>query len=207
VSNRAYAGQLLGDFTSSDIASQSDLANSGLLSNTAFETKDRNQRRPHSLYLKMFDAVAELAGGPAPDLVAGVEASSSANLLTKDLLGYERDMKQFNQEHAATLDRLRREYQLSSTSGVESFLRIHRSLAEILIDAIPHLRETFGDDTVFRIDVGSDENPIPEMLYTVALWQGSPALAKAALERFDESWWIGNSSRANGRLVFDYELV
>jgi hypothetical protein len=52
----------------------------------------------------------------------------------------------------------------------------------------------------------SEDGP-PTAIYALALWRGERKLARLALQRFDETWWLNNLKKAGGRIVFDYELV
>jgi hypothetical protein len=76
----------------------------------------------------------------------------------------------------------------------------------LLIEAIPHLRQHFGNGTVFSLRATVDEYG-GQALYAVAMWPGNVQDARNSLEHFDEQWWIANSRQAAGDLTFTYELV
>ena len=120
---------------------------------------------------------------------------------------YERQMTQFAVEEEEDLKRLRKEYVLVSGPSVEVFLRSHRSLIEILLDAAAQIRARFGADIVLQLRLSGEEGEVPNLVYGVIQWSGSLDTARAALDAFDESWWIENVRRASGRIVFDYELA
>jgi len=123
-------------------------------------------------------------------------------LLTK----YEHQMVQFTQTQEQELTKLRIEYVFDETHRVEVFLKEHRALLEILLDAVIPLRGCFGKDVVLQLQVGWDEGA-PKTIYGVVIWKNDLASARTALKKFDETWWLDNSKRASGRIVFDYELV
>ena len=123
------------------------------------------------------------------------------------LNGYERQMTQFAVEEEEDLKGLRKEYVLIGGPSVEVFLRSHRSLIEVLLDAATQIRASFGADIVLQLRLSGEEGEVPNLVYGVIQWSGSLETARAALDAFDESWWIENVRRASGRIVFDYELV
>lgn len=45
------------------------------------------------------------------------------------------------------------------------------------------------------------------MLYVKAMWPGEPRDALAALDQFEDVWWIANSYPAGTTLTFTYSLV
>jgi len=133
-----------------------------------------------------------------------------AHLSTPDswiLTDYGREMEEFAFEQADELTRLRKEYVLDTDPRVEAFLCDHRSLLEVLLDAVVHLKTTFGKECVFKLRLGSNEDDGPRVLCGIVQWKMGLCAARVALETFDESWWIENSRRASGRLSFDYELA
>jgi hypothetical protein len=89
-------------------------------------------------------------------------------------------------------------------SSVAKFLSSHRSLPHVLNEAVPHLKKFFGEDVVVNLEV-SDEEDGPQTLYAVVIWRGTVEAAEAALERFDDSWWLDNSMKTD--LTFTYELA
>lgn len=126
--------------------------------------------------------------------------------LPDELTEYDREMTRFASAQEEDLKRLLKEFVMENTSSTESFLKNHRSLVEVLLDSVSHLRRSFGGDTTLRLDVGFEE-AIPTTIRAAALWKGSLASAREALAQFDESWWLENVKRGRGRIVFDYELA
>lgn len=121
----------------------------------------------------------------------------------KDL---EQQMAQFEADHEAIVAELQKRYVLLNDPSVKGFFLTHRTAAELLIQAVPRLQEYFGAGTVFSLRTTVDEYGA-QTLYAVVMWPGDVRDVRAALENFDEHWWIANSRRAAGDLTFTYELV
>ncbi len=79
-----------------------------------------------------------------------------------------------------------------------------RDLPKLLLEAVRPLRESFGDK-LLQLNASTNDDDIS--LKATILWPGDIASATAALEDFDERWWLDNCSRAHGHLIFDYELA
>jgi hypothetical protein len=123
------------------------------------------------------------------------------------LASYELQMMQYVKDQEAKFQELRREYiLLHDLNNLESYLRDHSALVDVLLDAVPHLKACFGDNLILQIRLADDEETSKTVCATI-LWRKDPASARAALNSFDESWWIDNVKRASGKVVFDYELA
>ncbi len=109
-------------------------------------------------------------------------------------------------EHAKSLPELRKLYVLPSDDTVPDFLFGRRSLSQLIIDAKQHLEQYFGVETVFSLQCSIDDSGA-QTLYVVAMWPGKATEAKAALDNFDEHWWLSNPRPSSGLLAFTYELV
>jgi hypothetical protein len=118
----------------------------------------------------------------------------------------EQQMAQFEAAHEAVVAELQRNYVFVNDQSVRSFFRTHRTAPQLLIEALEHLRQHFGNDTVFNLRAAVDEYGA-ETLYAVALWPGAVRDARRAIDQFDERWWIANSRQASGDVTFTYELV
>lgn len=135
---------------------------------------------------------------------------------TFESTGWERSRRLLHQyqqivaEFAATRERelnlVRRDYILEDSQSVEDRLESHPALADLLLEAAPLLKEYFGADAQIALRVRIDESGA-QTLQSIVRWKGSLRDATAALERFDESWWLENCHRAFGNIVFDYELT
>lgn len=122
------------------------------------------------------------------------------------LADFEQQMFRFDHEHDAKTAEIRKHYVLPSSSSVLAFLVDHRTISDLLLEAVPSIRKHFGSDAVFHLRVPADESG-SRTLYAVAVWSGEALDVRNALERFDDTWWIAHSRQASGYLVFTYELV
>lgn len=118
----------------------------------------------------------------------------------------ERQMAQFEAEHDAAIANLRREYIFVDDQSIRTFLRSHRTAPQLLFQALPYLRRNFGVETLLRLYSTADEYGA-QTLYASVVWPGNIQDVRAALDRFDEQWWIANSHQASGDVTFTYELV
>jgi len=114
-------------------------------------------------------------------------------------------MAQQEAEHTDFVLEIAKCYVLPSDSSVIDFLKAHRVLPQLLIEAVPHLQKRFGN-TVFALRATSDEYGW-ETLYVDARWPGNAADVLAAIDRFEDDWWIANSHVASGALNFTYRLI
>lgn len=109
-------------------------------------------------------------------------------------------------EFSGVIRDLRRTYIFADSAGVETFIRYHRALGAILLEAVPALREYFGQDAQLALDIPSEDGA-PRTINAVALWRGDRTEARTALRRFDDNWLMPNIKKAGGRIVFDFELT
>jgi hypothetical protein len=133
--------------------------------------------------------------------------SNPHGLKSPALSNFERQMTQFSSDEEVNFEKLRKEYVLVLRSEVESFLRSHRSLIDVLLDAVPQFKSCFGPDSILQLRLGGEEADAPNVVCGIVLWSGSLDAARAALDIFDQSWWMNNVTRTSGRVVFDYELA
>jgi len=109
-------------------------------------------------------------------------------------------------EHEAVLNDLLLSFVMPTDSSVTTFLTEHRSIPQILLESVPHLKTCFGSGTVFALRAPIDDSG-SRTLYAVVIWPGKVRGEREALEQFDDSWWIAHSRQASGHLTFTYELV
>ncbi|MFZ0629720.1 MAG: hypothetical protein WA399_02090 [Acidobacteriaceae bacterium] len=109
------------------------------------------------------------------------------------------------EEQQRELETLRRVYVFVDSSLVRAFLREHRALPVLLLDAVPWLKSAFGDTPTLQLQLMIEEGE-PATLCGLVLWTGALESAKEALRRFDDNWWLSNCRRASGNLIFDIEL-
>jgi hypothetical protein len=118
----------------------------------------------------------------------------------------EQQMAQFEANHEAAITDLQKSYVFVNEPAVRDFFISHRTAPQILLEAAPHLRRYFANGTIFNLRATVDEYGA-QTLYAVALWAGPVQDARAALDLFDDNWWIANSRQVAGDLTFTYELV
>jgi hypothetical protein len=122
------------------------------------------------------------------------------------LLTQAHDLFSASRQHSVNdVDHLKTMYRFQDDESVGAFLSCHPSAACILINALPKLKKFFGDDVVFRLQVMKEDDEL-QILYAVAVWRGRVEDAVAALENFDENWWIDQPTRVLA-LTFTYELA
>ncbi len=118
----------------------------------------------------------------------------------------ERQMAHFEAEHESQIAEVRKHYVIANDPHPESFLRSHRALSQLLLEAVPHLRQHFGTSAVFSLRAPIDASGA-QALYAVVMWPGTANDVRAALANFDNSWWFEMVRQASGNLTFTYELL
>jgi hypothetical protein len=122
------------------------------------------------------------------------------------LLTQAHDLFSASRQHSANeVDRLKAMYRFQDEESVEAFLSSQPNATCILTNALPQLKKFFGHDVVFKLQVIKEDDE-QQILYAVALWRGRVEDAVAALENFDENWWLDQPTRALA-LTFTYELA
>ncbi len=119
---------------------------------------------------------------------------------------FERQMASFEEEHDTGITEVRKHYVFGNDPRVERFLRSHRTLSTLLLEAIPHLEQHFGTDAVFNLRAPIDASGA-QTLYVAVMWPGAADAVRSALANFDHDWWFGIVRQASGNLTFTYELV
>ncbi|HZY72179.1 MAG TPA: hypothetical protein VFE22_03620 [Edaphobacter sp.] len=105
-----------------------------------------------------------------------------------------------------TLDTLKRRFIFGNTEAVEDFLKAHRGVVPVLLEAAPYMAKAFGEETPLTLEI-MPEDGLPRTIYALAMWSGERTQSREALNSFDELWLIRNLKKAAGRIVFDYELI
>lgn len=149
-------------------------------------------------------------GPPIQTMLHQFEQSDSAPVESRNqqsvLDDLERQMARFEVEYKNQLAEVRKCYVFRNDPHLESFLRSHRTLAQILLEAVPHLKQHFGTDAVLSLRAPIDASG-EETLYAVVMWPGATKEVRAAIASFDDGWWLRNVRRASGNLTITYELV
>jgi len=114
----------------------------------------------------------------------------------------------FEQSHERArrdIEDLRTSYVFADES-VARFLSKHRALPSVLSDAVEPLRRFFGTDKIFRLEVSTDEDEL-RTLYVVVRWTGTAEEAVAAIDRFDDAWWLEHMTPAVSNLSFTCDFA
>jgi hypothetical protein len=119
---------------------------------------------------------------------------------------FEKQMAAYTAEHDAMIREMLLHFVMPTDSSVTKFLSEHRSIAPLLLQAVPHLESCFGADAVFNLRAPTDESG-SRTLYSVAMWPGKAQDVRNALAKFDRDWWMSHAGQAAGLLTFTYELI
>jgi len=93
---------------------------------------------------------------------------------------------------SADMDSIKAEYVLRNEPAIAHFFSTHRTAAPFLSRALPELKKSFGYDVVFNLEALTEDND-SSTLYAIAIWRGPADRADAALEDFDERWWLNRT--------------
>ena len=133
------------------------------------------------------------------------EPLSSASPASEAIIsGYEQQMADHESDFSEMMDGLRSMYIFTSAEDVESFLRLHRNIAPILLEAYDPFRNAF-DNAPIALDIMNEEGA-PRAIYALAIASEGREKARASLNAFDENWLLTNVRKTAGKVVFDYEL-
>jgi hypothetical protein len=138
-----------------------------------------------------------------------VADESQAGLTDHKHLNFEHlreEISRVEAEHEVLAGDIRRHYNCHEEAQVFSYLRKHPVLLSLLSLAAPILKSYFDPPTPLKLRAPVDEDGW-QLLYAVVMWPGGPQEASAALNRFEDEWWLPNSRQASGRLTFTYELT
>jgi hypothetical protein len=113
--------------------------------------------------------------------------------------------EQIHERMHRDIEELRMRYVFADET-VSQFLYQHRAFPSVLSDALRPLRHFFGDDKIFRLEVSTDEDEL-RTFYVVVRWTGSAEDAAAAIDRFDDQWWLEHMTPAVSNLSFTYEFA
>jgi len=107
-------------------------------------------------------------------------------------------------QFSAEMESIKAEYVLRNEPAIAYFFSTHRTAATFLSSADGELKKSFGDDVVLSLEALAEENE-SSTLYAIAVWRGSAERAEAALEDFDERWWLNQPLHPG--ITFTYELA
>jgi hypothetical protein len=109
-----------------------------------------------------------------------------------------------NKQLEADIGGLKTKYIFRNESAITQFILGHRTVTAALFNALPVLKNSFGEDMVFYLEAVSDDDESTS-LYAIVVWRGLAEGAESALEDFDERWWLNQSAQPG--LTFTYELA
>jgi len=101
-------------------------------------------------------------------------------------------------------------YRLPEASAVRvrAFISANPYLADLLLEAHPHIEKHFGPNPQLALEVIVDpEEEDFEELFAYILTTLEPEVALARLDQFDEAWFLDQLARAAGKLNFNLEFV
>ena len=101
---------------------------------------------------------------------------------------------------------LKKHYTFYAETLITEFLIGHRGIRYLLRDALPKLKEFFGEDRIFALEISIDEDD-SRTLYALAIWQEDARSASGAFGQFVDHWWLDKMSPATADLAFAYKLV
>lgn len=105
---------------------------------------------------------------------------------------------------SADIESIKAEYVLRNEPAIADFFSTHRTACPFLSRALPELKQSFGDNVVFNLEALTEDNDL-STLYAIAIWRGPAEQADAALEDFDERWWLNQVPHPG--ITFTYELA
>lgn len=90
-------------------------------------------------------------------------------------------------------------------------LRLDPALAPLLVlatESVPFLEAAFGASSQgIQARILRDEAGAPMVRVVVLVAADDATDLDSLLRRFDQTWWLANCHRGEGRLVFDYETL
>lgn len=89
---------------------------------------------------------------------------------------------------------------------VVRFLPINAHLYPLLLQAMPHIRQIFGQCPVY-LEVEKDPDEGFEELLAIATVRSTPEKALALLAQFDQEWFTKVARQTRGRLNFIVDTV
>jgi hypothetical protein len=116
------------------------------------------------------------------------------------------------QERLALTDRKRSDakfsilsgfYSVRNPSAVQDFLANRRPLVDLLFAALPKVKETWGGDAKTVLELLHDPEDDSSSLVVHVL--SSHPNKYAALDHFDEQWWLNHIGESEGLLNFSVE--
>lgn len=107
-----------------------------------------------------------------------------------------------------TISSLRKLYEFRGGLVVERFLRDHRFLNRLLLDAYEEIREHFGVGTRAVLEVVTEpEAQEDQQLFVVIRTKFPPKAARVLLAELDQEWWMDTLPAAQDKMEFALEYI
>ncbi len=101
---------------------------------------------------------------------------------------------------------LERRYRLRDRDAVAAFLQAHQKIVPVLLEAHGHLRARFPQSDIYlRVETDYNESGTERHLVVSIATDFDPARAVGKLHDVYRAWWLANSARARGSIVFSLE--
>ncbi len=101
---------------------------------------------------------------------------------------------------------LLRDYSVSSDSNLAEFLGEHPDLVGLLHEARQKIREYFGSDAKFQLDLTADpDDRSSRELFVRIISNLRTKEALRILDRLDEEWWLDASGASHGNMNITVE--
>src|SRR5208337_4645322 len=124
--------------------------------NGDFDIQTSGDCWPEPALIMLYEGFQETPELPSPKLDAQI------------LFDLEDQMARFEAEHEALVKEVRKHFVLPANSSVLAFFNRHRTVPQLLLQAVPYLKEHFGVDAVFALRAPVDESG-SQTLYAVAM--------------------------------------
>lgn len=144
-----------------------------------------------------------LAGGQKPKGITRWDSPQRAGLVAFDDRAESRRARELLQED---LDGLKKIYGFPADDSVSDFLTHHPAVRAVLHEALPHLKEFFGAENIFNLELSVEEDG-SQTLYAIAVWHDSVQSVAQALAGFEENWWLDRMTSGTAELAFTYEIA
>jgi hypothetical protein len=96
-----------------------------------------------------------------------------------DSVGAQREMRASEAEFDDSIQSLREKYAFNHPEAVESFLKTHRRVAPLLIDAAPQFAAAFGHRAPLALEIMPDDEPPRSKTLMI---DGSPAICRRSMD-------------------------
>ncbi len=101
---------------------------------------------------------------------------------------------------------LERRYGLRDRDAVAAFLQAHQKIVPVLLEASDHLRAHFPQSDIYlRVEIDYNESGTERHLVVSIATDLESVQAVGKLHDFYRGWWLANSARAHGTIVFSLE--